>query len=253
VTYPRRDKLTVVDNKAEMRSGRQTRRTGKRPYGPNIVRAWFDTVFHYILSGLETERGFLCHRNWTFRHHNRTLEYIAPVPKYVPVAAVENLEQFISFFPHAGMLINRHDTCVERLQESCASYADAIVRNTDFLAAFKLAERESPKVLKRDFGANFGAYSSEEDFKKILAEHLVNNIDSLFSYYATAALWKHFGQTFAGAVKGRKLSLLCEAVDRAGCDLIEAGDELAGSMKKIRSELSLEFDVPFVAELTSVR
>jgi hypothetical protein len=236
-----------------MTSTRQARRTGKRPYGPNIVRAWFDTVFHYVLSGLETEKGFLRQRNWTFRHHNRTLEYIAPIAKYVPAAAVENLEQFVSFFPDAGALINRHDVCVERLRECCAAYADAIIRNADFLAAFRLAERESPKVLKRDFSANFGAYSSEEDFKKILSEHLVNNIDSLFSYYATAALWKHYGKDFARAVAGRKLSPFREAADDAGRDLIKAGDELTAEMKRVRSDLSLAFDVPVVAELTSVR
>jgi hypothetical protein len=236
-----------------MTNNKPARRSAKRPYGPNIVRAWFDTVFHYVLSGLETEKGFLRQRNWTFRHHNRTLEYIAPISKYVPTAAVENLEQFVSFFPDAGVLINRHDICVERLQGRCAAYADGIVRNSDFLAVFKLVARESPKVLKRNFSENFGAYSTEESFKKILAEHLVNNIDSLFSYYATAALWKHYGQTFARAVAGRKLSPLREAADDAGRDLIEACDELTAEMKRVRSELSLAFDVPFVAELTSVR
>jgi len=236
-----------------MTNNKPAQRSAERPYGPNIVRAWFDTVFHYVLSGLETEKGFLHQRNWTFRHHNRTLEYIAPIAKYVPTAAVENLEQFISFFPDVGALINSHDVCVERLRECCAAYADAIIRNADFLAAFRLAERESPKVLKRDFSANFGAYSTEESFKKILSEHLVNNIASLFSYYATAALWKHYGKDFARAVAGRKLSPLREAADHAGRDLLEASDKLTASMKKVRGELSLEFDVPFVAELTSVR
>lgn len=135
------------------------------------------------------------------------------------------------------------------LRRICRCY----YRNADFLAAFRLAERESPRVLKHDFSANFGSYSSEEDFKKILSEHLVNNIDSLFSYYSTAALWKHYGQNFARAVGNRKLGPLREAVEHAGRDLIEAGDEVTASLKKIRNELSLAFDVPFVAELTSVR
>jgi hypothetical protein len=85
--------------KAAMTSNRQSRRSGKKPYGPNIVRAWFDTVVQHILSGLEMEKRFLLQRNWTFRHYSRTLEYIAPVGKYVPGGALENLEQFVSFLP----------------------------------------------------------------------------------------------------------------------------------------------------------
>jgi len=234
-------------------SMKQPRRSAKQPYGPNIVRAWFDTVFHYVLAGLETEKGFLARRNWTFRHHNGKLEYIASVARYVPLAAIENLEQFVAFFPEVGALIDRHDDCVQRLESRCAAYADALIESADFLTTFRRVEAESPQELHHEFSRNFGAYSSEEDFKRNLAEYLVNNIESLFSYYSTAALWNRYREDFVSPVNTLELAPLREAIDQAGRDSIAASDELIASMKRIRSELSLAFDVPFVAELSSVR
>jgi hypothetical protein len=232
---------------------KQPWRSAKQPYGPNIVRAWFDTVFHYVLAGLETEKGFLSRCNWTFRHHNGRLEYIASVAKYVPSAALENLEQFVGFFPEEGALIDRHDNCVQQLESRCTTYADAIIESTSFLTTFRRVEAESPQVLHHEFNRNFGAYSSEEDFKRILAEHLVNNIESLFSYHSTAALWNRYREDFVSAVNTPELVSLREAVNQAGRDAITASDELIASMKRVRSELSLAFDVPFVVELSSVR
>jgi hypothetical protein len=234
-------------------SMRQPTRSAKKSYGPNIVRAWFDTVFHYILAGLETEKGFLARRNWTFRHSNGKLEYIASVARHVPSAATENLEQFVAFFPEVGALIERHDHCVQQLESRCAAYSDAIVESANFLTTFRRVEAESPAVLRHEFNRNFGAYSSEEDFKRILAEYLVNNIESLFNYFTTAALWNRYQTGFFRSVAVPELTPLREATDRAGSDLIEAVDELVALMKKTRSELSLKHDVPFVAELSSVR
>jgi hypothetical protein len=53
--------------------------SGKPAYGPNIVRAWFDTVLRQVLSGLQSEQDFPGRRNWTFRHNTQALEYIASI------------------------------------------------------------------------------------------------------------------------------------------------------------------------------
>ncbi len=85
-----------MDNGMERRAN--ARRLRKPPYGPNIVRAWFDTVFHPVLSSIENEMSFLDRRDWTFRQDSEMPAHIAPVGAYVGRAR-ENLEQFVSFFP----------------------------------------------------------------------------------------------------------------------------------------------------------
>src|SRR5713101_8242128 len=61
-----------------------TRSRKKPPYGPNIVRAWFDTVIQPALRGLETEQSFLERKNWTFRFHPLSLEFIGPLREHLP-------------------------------------------------------------------------------------------------------------------------------------------------------------------------
>src|SRR5580698_567302 len=90
-------------------------RSNAKKYGPNIVRAWFDTVFQYVLGRLESERGLLLRRNWTFRFYNRSLEYIVTLGDHMPVGVRENLEQFASFFPDIGELLKAHDLKVVNL------------------------------------------------------------------------------------------------------------------------------------------
>lgn len=235
-----------------MKAKRQTRRS-KLPYGPNIVRAWFDTVFHYSLRGLASERDFLIHRNWTFRFQRRTLEYIGPLREHLPSGARENLEQFISFFPDIGGLIDRHDERQAALLEICRIFHEAILKDRAFQDIFETVARSTAEDLHKDFSAYFGAYSSKEEFAGILAEYLVNNVENLPSYYSTSELWNRYHRQFAAVLSSGELAHLGDRTERAGKALIESIDALISAFKMIRAELSLQLDVPYVAEINGVR
>lgn len=232
---------------------KQSTRRKKKPYGPNIVRAWFDTVFYYSLAGLERERGFLVRRNWTFRFRDATLEYLGPLAAHLPTAARENLEQFVSFFPEASARITDHDGAERQLEQNCRTYFEAILNHPHFRAVFESVGTEAPQALGREFSSHFGAYSSDTDFMGILAEYLVNNVETLPSHYSTAELWNHYRDRFLPVVLTPELAPFRETTTQAGQALLKAVEDLTSSLKSIRSELSLEFDVPYVAELNSVR
>ncbi len=225
----------------------------RKPYGPNIVRAWFDTVFPFALRGLENERGFLVRKNWTFRFWNRKLEYISPFAEHIPAAARDNLEQVVSFFPKLGARIGEHDACLSQLQKSCGSYLVALVESRDFQKVFLTVANEASHASGRAFAANFGAYTSEEDFKGILAEYLVNNVETLPSHYSTADIWNLYRDRFAKLQSVRELAARRAATVKSGDAMLTATNDLTAELKSTRSELSLEFDVPYVAELNSVR
>ena len=223
----------------------------KPPYGPNIVRAWFDTVFHYALRGLEMEWGFMAQRNWTFRFKRQTLEYIAPIAEHVP--ARDNLEQFLSFFAGVKGLIGEHDRGAERLLEACCAFHTAIVKSPNFRRVFESVEVEAPTTLGSEFSSHFGAYSAREDFAGILAEYLINNITDLPDHYSTSKLWNTFRNRFIPVVDVPELAAYHQATEASGRDLIAVVNRLTSELKQTRSELSLEFDAPFVAEVTSAR
>jgi len=224
----------------------------KGSYGPNIVRAWFDTVFLYALRGLDSERDFLTKRNWTFRFHTRTLEYLGPLAEHLPVAARENLEQFVSFFPQIGTKISGHDICEHQLEVNCRAYLAALLEFEDFQKTFQSVASEAPHALGRDFSSHFGA-SPEADFMAILAEYLINNIEGLPSAYSTAELWNRYRLRFLPVVSGPGLAPFREATERSGRAMLDVVEELTSLFKDARSELSLRFDVPYVSEINSVR
>ena len=225
----------------------------RKSYGPNIVRAWFDTVIHFALRGLETERELLNSRNWTFRFSNRDLEYIAPLTAHLPSESQGNLEQFISFFPEVAAEIQKHDSCVRRLEQVCNAYFDAIIRCPDFEQTFNSVESEAPAVLKREFGSNFGAYSSRSDYKAVLAEHLINNIGLLPSFYSTGEIWNQYRDRFSHVLAHASLTVHMNNIELEKRILRDSVDHLLACLRQTRAELSLEFDVPYVALLTSIR
>jgi len=226
---------------------------GKEPYGPNIVRAWFDTVFRFALRGLESERSFLTRRNWTFRFRTLALEYLGPLAEHLPAEARENLEQFVSFFPGVKARISEHDICESQLEQDCRAYLTGILESGTFHEIFESVASESPRVLGREFSSFFGAYSSPADFKGILAEYLINNVECLPNYYSTAELWNRYRDRFLPVVTGPELDNLRAAVERTGGSMFEAVDQLTILLKETRSGLSLRFDVAYVAELNNVR
>lgn len=202
---------------------------------------------------MESERGFLTKRNWTFRFHTVTLEYLGPLAEHLPVEARENLEQFVFFFPKVEAKISRHDACEHQLEEDCRAYFAAILQSVAFKEVFASVAAESPHVLGREFNSFFGAYSSPADFKGSLAEYLINNVECLPSRYSAAELWNRYRDRFLPVVDGPDLGHLRVAVERAGRSMLGAADELISLLKETRSELSLRFDVAYVAELKDVR
>ncbi len=222
-------------------------------YGPNIVRAWFDTVFHYLLQGLKNERDFLTRDNWTFRWSTRDLEYLCPAAMLVPAAARENLEQLVMFFSEIGAEIEVHNACEGRLAEDCRSLYDAILGSTVFCEIFSSVRLDSEQGTGRDFKEHFGAYSLDSDFRGILAEYLVNNVEKLPSYYSTAGLWNQYHNRFSAVLETPEVRPQRDALRASGRLMREAVGKLDSTLRRIRAQLSLEFDVPYVAELSSVR
>jgi hypothetical protein len=133
-----------------------TRSHKKAPYGPNIVRAWFDTVLQPALHGLETEQSFLERKNWTFRFHPPSLEFIGPLREHLPGGAAENLDQFVSFFPGIRSSIDQHDRLAAALLSECRAFQEALESSPQLHSLYRMIERNAPETLgtvRQSFGA----------------------------------------------------------------------------------------------------
>jgi hypothetical protein len=226
----------------------------KPPYGPNIVRAWFDTVIQPALHGLETEQSFLARKNWTFRFHPPSLEFIGPLREHLPSRAVENLDQFLSFFPAIGSSVGQHDRLVEALLAECRAFHAALAMSPRMREVYRRIAEDAPAKLGKDISRHFGAYSKETDFIGVLAELLVNNTpEQLPPHYSTAELWSRYRDWLTPIVQDGDPANHRQRAQRAGTKLLKAVNTLRDELRGTRSQLSLDFDVPYVAEAMAVR
>jgi hypothetical protein len=223
-------------------------RKKQRSFGPNLVRAWFDTVLNYLLRGLDMERDLLQRQNWTWRFRPEGLESFLPVRQYVAPEAWPNLDQFVAFHPGAEELIARHDQGVEKLAEACRCYHRALLAGGALQAEYRRLAKSmtSEQAIQHAVEA---LYSDEEDRMALLAEYVVNGISELPSYYSTSRLWNDLREDLLALRRRPELAPDYEATVAAGKELLGAVDTLIAFLRETRSVLSETYDVPIVAEL----
>lgn len=227
--------------------------TQRREPGPNIVRAWFDTVFRDLLNGLTAERMALKRRHWGWHFRPPRLEYVAHARDYLASEAADNFSQLLTFHPEAQELVLAHDRGVTQLLESCKDFQEALTHSSELTTLYQKIVAECPTKLGADISSFFGAYSKEQDFVAALAENVVNHFEELPAYYADAPIWNHYRAEFDSLRTAPHLSAFDQAVKETVSLLGEANEALDTGLRQLRSNLSLDYDMPIVAEISRAR
>jgi hypothetical protein len=217
----------------------------KRSVGPNIVRAWFDTVLNPLLQALAIEEGHLQVKDWTWRFVPGGLEAIRPIRAYLDVDARENLGQFLELQSRASLVVQWHDESVSILSSKCGDLQNALERSSELRAVYK--RLTSPEALSK-VGANlqqiFGAYPPEHHLA-LLAQYIVNNMGELPEYHSTSPLWNRHKNEFLAVLRHRSVVLEAVATSKAGDKVLNNVGRLIRVLKETRLKLSLEHDVPY--------
>lgn len=222
-----------------------------RSVGPNIVRAWFDTVLNPLLSELAEERRELLAENWTWRFRRPRLLSMLPVQEHLVAEAWDNLDQFLTFYPQFRRLIERHDRHVDSLFQACRSFHRALTESEVLQEAYHRTTAELSQRTGRSVSDFFGAEPAESHLD-VLAEYIVNRAAKLPHYYATAPLWNEYSEEFLRMRESAGVRPHWEATRTAGAELRRAVDDLSAHLKATRDDLSLEYDVPFVFQISPV-
>jgi hypothetical protein len=216
----------------------------KAKVGPQIVRAWFDTVINPLLSWLGREQELLAAKNWTWRFKPAGLEAIRHLIAYVD--ARPNWEQFEQLYPDMARIAGVHDRKVEALAQECERLHRALAANADYLDLFgRITSAESLRELGQDRQDVFGAYP-ESDWPDLIAEYIVNSTPELPSYYTTARLWNRYREQLLALLGRQPLRGHCDAVRKTGEELRRTTGKLRLVLQNIRLDLSLTHDVPYV-------
>jgi hypothetical protein len=231
-----------------------TQREGK--VGPNIVRAWFDTVVNPLLRGLDSERNLLAKENWTWRFEQQALLSLVHVPSFIAFEALDNLDQFLRMAPVASQqclpLMDLHDDQVDYLTDVCRVFHKALRNSEDLANLYRRMAKENAVPCRpgQTFDSFFGAYHPAVHLD-VLAENIVNGTGLLPTYFTTAPLWNHYRDELLGLRETLDIRPHWDASRMAGQDLKDTVEKLIDSLKLIRQELSIEYDLPLVeARLT---
>jgi hypothetical protein len=227
----------------------QPNRRGKT-VGPNIVRAWFDTVINPLLYGLDTERALLAAENWTWRCRPPRLLSLVPIREHLVREAWDNLEQFLAFQPQCQPPIQRHDQHAEGLLRQCQALHKALTNHPAMHILYRQAVAELSLASSSELASVFGTDSPEEHLD-VLAEYIVNSVEELPpSFYNTAPLWNRHRDEFLQLREARELRPRWEAVRAQGGKLARAAEEVDEALRQARDGLSLTHDVPFVCHIS---
>lgn len=214
--------------------------------GHRIVRAWFDTVINPLIEALESELVLAFKGNWTWRFRPPSLEMIRPARRYLERTAVASLDQICDLEPETGRMILSHDDRVKALLESASALHDALAGSPVFIGLCD--SFWSPEALAsaglRDIQDIIGGYAFEDRYN-LIAQYMVNNVDELPEYYATAKFWNLHRAALRGALHDPGIRPRLESLAEAGRSLTKATQDLLERLKRLRLELSLEHDVPY--------
>lgn len=214
--------------------------------GPNIVRAWFDTVFNPLLPALSLEEECLVRKDWTWRFIPGGLEAIRPVRGHLDINARDNLEQFLELHFGVAIRVQVHDKNVEGLSDKCGQLQRRLEQSPELLSMYQ--RLTTPNALS-DIGGSlqqvFGAYPPEHQVA-LIGQYIVNNTGDLPEYHTTARFWNKHKHEFLAVLRHRSILIHALRTEKAGETLLKSVRLLLRVLKETRLKLSLEYDVPYV-------
>lgn len=221
--------------------------------GERIVRAWFDTVINPLLQKLSWEQMRLETKNWTWRFQFKNLESILPIRQLLPTQMLDNLEQFVSFYPDIKEDVKFHDDQRLKLLVACQNLQRHLEASESLRRMYgTLTSPDSLRELGTRLEDVFGAYRNPEEHISLLAEYILNNTGELPSYYTTSSFWNKYREQFLALLVDPAIGPHNRLTVRAGEHLLKLSKRLTQLLRDTRERLSIEHDMPYVTSSTSI-
>ncbi|MDO8141934.1 MAG: hypothetical protein Q6358_10585 [Candidatus Brocadiales bacterium] len=200
------------------------------------VESWVYEVINPLLEIVPIELSFLQRGNVTFRFFNNTLEFIRSIENHLSLSARHICRDFMKANLDAAKCLSKHDKLVNTLNLAARAAFTALSSNPEFvakvnytLAEYQLGQKEYPG----------GAYP-EEKFLHLVAEHVVNRIESLPDHFTDFVFWTRYGKEFLKFRKGCEV----DKVDNARYTLLEFDKALIDWLQEKSYKLCTQYDIP---------
>lgn len=228
----------------DSKSSRQSVRRGKASRFPTreLARTWLITVINPVLQGLRRERVWLTRRNWSWRYSTGTFEHLWLVEYYVDPLYRDNFAEFLAWYPSVGVVARDHDAALKELAAACNEAFRRLWETGDFAAAVLEAD-----AIAAQKGASIdharGALPVE-DWRRLIAEYLINNVQTLPEHYTAASYWREAGTVILRVRNVAPLRAEFEKLDRLGEKALQAAQEAERRLVAVRQDYTRKFGLP---------
>jgi hypothetical protein len=218
--------------------------TQEREVSPSIIRAWFDTVLNPLLYRLKIEASVLETQYLTWRSRSKGLVSPIAVRSLLTGAVQDNLDQFLSLHPECVAPIQEHDKGLQLLVDRCRDMEFRLINSKEMQALYQ--RLTSPEALGgRSIDEIFRA-THPDDRLNVVAEYMINSVNTLPEYYSTAAFWNKYGGEFLMFRNSPEISPVWTATYDAAQRFLQNVKRLIEVLTKVRNDLSLSAGVPIV-------
>jgi hypothetical protein len=207
-----------------------------------LARTWVITVINPVVESLRREKVWLGPKNWSWRYSTGGFEHLWPVASYVDPAYSDNLAEFRGWYPEVAQAIDRHDALLMQLATACRKTLEHLLDSEDFRRVLEDADAAA-----RNRGINIeearGAVPAD-DWPRLMAQYLINNIGLLPEYYTTAGYWKVAGSTVLGIKNDEAWREEFTPLERIGGRLLRATEQAEVTIVSIRQRYTRQFGLP---------
>jgi len=209
-----------------------------RKHSPR-VEAWIYTVINPIIDSLRIERNFLEKHNWTCRYYSKKVEYINPIKAYLDYTSLPNYDDFLLANPQLKEPLERHDELLKELDSKCVRAFEYLMENEEFQnRVLDLLKKYTQNYSDRDYP---GGAVSQQDFSKLIAQHIINTVKELPEYHTSSFFWSLYGNSL---VSEFRIHEVFTQLDRAGEELYLHDQILLKTLEGLRFELCEKYDIP---------
>lgn len=210
--------------------------------GSPRVASWIHEVINPLLESIPIEVHFLQQQHSTFRYWSARLEYMKEITGYLSPGARHVLADFARKTPEVHAKLKTHDELLGALRSAASEAHAALMSNDEFtkLVKQRLTEYATTPPRHPSNETYPGGGARPDDYPKVVAQHVVNAVESQPEGNTDAVFWTRFGREFLDFARGSHF----EHLKSARSSLLAYDQELLRWLEDTRFALCERYDVP---------
>lgn len=213
-----------------------TNGTRRRKKGSERPKAWIYSILNPLVEDLRAENTLLTKQNLTWRYQSAEMEFIVPTRDLIQPSVRPNYDDLLRGCPDLKPAMDERDEGVKALQQAALT----CWKHLTAYRSFGPNVEAQLKQWKREGNPYPGGGVPEDEFWRLIAEHVMNKIEELPYHYSSRDFWSRFRQTF---LNPRYHSFFSQ-LEKAIADLKRLNEALIETLDRTRSRLCEEYDLP---------